>query len=62
MTNMSSHVNTASRTTLDPIAIVPLIPEINDHTFIHNFFLCKKLKQPLIIGLYFAQCYKIGVD
>ena len=37
--------------TLDPIGIVPLILNINDHMFIHNLVICKALKQPLIVGL-----------
>ena len=28
----------------------------------HNFVICTNLKQPLIIGLYIAQRYKLGVD
>ena len=60
-TNMPLQVNTARGTTSDPIGIFPLLLDINDHTFIHNFIICKKLKQPLIIGLDFTQCYKIGL-
>ena len=56
---MSEH---ASGATLDLIGIVPLILDISDYTFTHSFIILKKLKQPLIIGLDFAQCYKTGVD
>ena len=59
---MSLQVNTASGTTLDPIGIIPLILDINEHMFMHNFIICKKLKQSLIIGLDVAQCHKIRVD
>ena len=51
----------ASRTTLGLIEIVPLILDINNHTFVHNFIICKKLKQSLIVGLDFAQRYKTGI-
>ena len=61
MTRKSLQVNTASRTTLGPLGIVPLIPDINDHAFVHNIIICKKQKQPLIVGLGFAQRYIIGV-
>ena len=57
---MSLQVNAANRTTLDLIGIVPLILDINDHIFIHNFIISKKVKQPFIIGLVFAQGYKIA--
>ena len=62
MTRTSLQVNVASRTFLGPIGIVPLICDINDHVFVHNFIICKKLKQPLIVGLDFAQRYKTGID
>ena len=62
MTRMSLQINTASRTTLGPIGIVPLILNINDYIFIHNLIIHKKLRQQFIIGLNFAQRYKIGVD
>ena len=52
----------ASGTTLGPIGIVPLILDINDLTFVHNFIICKKLKQPLTVGLDFAQRPKISID
>ena len=47
MTRKSLWVNTASRTTLGQIGIVPLILDIKDHTFVHNFTICKKLKQKI---------------
>ena len=62
MTRKSLQVKTASGITVGPIGIVPLILDINDHTFAHNFITCKKLKQPLIVGLALAQRYKIGVE
>ena len=44
MTRMSLRVNTACRTTLDPIGIINLILDINSYTFTYNFIICKKLK------------------
>ena len=40
-------VNTASGTTSDPIGIVSLTMNIEEHSFKHNFVICTKLKQPL---------------
>ena len=51
-----------SRTTLGLIGIVPLTLDIKNHTFIQNFIICKKLKQPFLVGLDSAQNTKIGVD
>ena len=62
MAKMSLQMNTAIRTTLDPIDRVHLLLDISDHTFIYNFIICKKLKQPFIVGLDLLQCYKFGVD
>ena len=55
-------VNTPSQTMLGPIGIVHLTMNTEEHFFKHNFIICAKLKQPLIIGLDFAQRYKLGVD
>ena len=52
----------ASRTTLGLIEIVLLILYINEHTFVHSFIICKKLKQPWMVGLDCAQRYKIDID
>ena len=43
MTRMSFQENTASRTILGLIGIVPLILDINDYTFVHNSIICNKL-------------------
>ena len=50
----SLRVNTVSGMTLGTIGIVPLIPDIDNHTFVHNFIIHTKLKQSLIIELDFA--------
>ena len=35
---------------------------IEEHSFKHNFIIGTKLKRPLIIGLDFAQMYKLDMD
>ena len=55
-------VNTASGAILGPIGLTSLTMNIEDHSLRHNFIICTKLKQPLIIGLDFAQRYRLGVD
>ena len=55
-------VNTASGATLGPISIAPLEVNIEEKNFTHNFIVCTKLKQHLILGLDVAQRYKIGID
>ena len=47
---------------LGPVGIVQLTMNMEEHSFKHNCIRCAKLKQPLIIGLNFAQRYKLGVD
>ena len=58
----TQRVNTVTGTTLCPIGIAHLAMNIEEHNFQHNFIICTKLKQPLIIELDFAQRYKLGVD
>ena len=48
--------------TLGQIGITHWIMNIEEHSFKHNFVICAILNQPLIIGLDFAQRYKLGVD
>ena len=55
-------MNTANRATLGPIGIAPLDLNTEEQNFIHNFIVCTKSKQNLILGLDFAQRYKIGID
>ena len=54
-------VNSASGATLGPEGIAPLELNIDDQTFVHNFVVCAKLKKHLILGLEFAQRYRIGI-
>ena len=44
------------------IGISPLDLNIEEQNFTHNFIVCTKLKQYFILGLNFAQRYKIGID
>ena len=53
-------VNTASGTTPGPLGIAHLTMNIEEHSFKYNFIICTKLKH--ILGLEFAQRYKLGVD
>ena len=55
-------VHTASGTTLDPIVIVNMTKNIEEHNFKHNSITYTKLKQPSIIGLDFTLRYKLGVN
>ena len=51
-----------SGTTLGPIGITPLELTIEDQILLHNFVICAKMKQPLILGLNLSQIYRIGID
>ena len=55
-------MTTTSGTTLGPIGITPLELNIDDQIFVHNFIIYTKVKQPLILGINFAQRYRIGID
>ena len=55
-------MNSASRTTLYPAGIAPLDLNIEEQNLTHNFIVCTKLKQNLILGLNFAHRYKIGIN
>ena len=57
----SRTLNTASRATLGFIGIAPLDLNI-EQNFTHNFTVCTKVKQHLILDLDFAQRYKIRID
>ena len=51
-----------SRAILGPTGVAPLELSIDNQNFVHNFIVCTKLKQHLILGLDFAQRYRIGID
>ena len=43
--------------TLGLVVIVPLILDIDDHTNVHNFIICMKLKQSLTIQIDMGEHY-----
>ena len=53
-------VNTANGTSLGPVGLVQMTMKIEEHSFRHNFNMCTKVKQHLIIGLDFAQRCILG--
>ena len=55
-------VNIASGATLGPAKIAQLNLNGEQQNFTHNFIVCTKLKQHLILGLDFAERYKISID
>ena len=55
-------VNTASGATLGPIGIAPFFENTDKQNCTHNFIVGTKLKQQLILGLDFAQRYKMSID
>ena len=55
-------INTVIGATLGPIGIAPLDMNIEEQNSTHNFVVCTKLKQHLILGQDFVQRYKIGID
>ena len=62
MIRKSLKVNTASGATLGPIEIAPLEFNKDTQNFVHNFIVCTKLKQYLILGPDFAHRYRVGID
>ena len=62
MTKKHLRVSQADRTSLGPKGLIRLLIEINNNHFEHLFIVCQNLKQPLLFGMDFAQCYKIGID
>ena len=55
-------VNTASRATLGQNRKAQQDLNIEEQNFAGNFIVCTKLKQHLVLGLDFAQRYKITID
>ena len=55
-------MNTASGATLGPIGVPSFDFNLEEQNFTHNFIVCTKLKQHLILGLNFAQRNKISID
>ena len=57
-----SKVGQADGTNLAPKGLVQLLMEINNNQFEYMFIVCQNLQQPLLFGMDFSQCYKIGND
>ena len=55
-------VGQADGTSLGQKGLVKLLIIINDNPFEHLFIVSQNLKQPLLFGMDFAQCYKIRID
>ena len=55
-------VNATRRAILGPIGTAPLHLNLEEQNLTHNFIVCTKLKQNLILDLTFAQRYKIAID
>ena len=55
-------VGQADGMSLCPKGIVKVTLAINDKQFEHTFIMCQNLKQPLLLGMDFAQNYRIGID
>ena len=47
---------------LDPIGMVELKVTLGKEQFKYKFIVCKNLKTPIIWGLDFVECHKIGFD
>ena len=47
---------------LDPIDTVELDINLGKEQFKYKFIVCRNLKTPIIVGLDFAECHKIGFD
>ena len=62
MTKKHLKVGQADGTSLGPKGIVRLLIKINNNHFEHLFIVCQTLKQTLLFGMDFVQCYKIGID
>ena len=56
------NVGQADGTSLGPKGLVKLLIEINNNHFQHLFIVCQNLKQPLLFGMDFVQCYKIRIN
>ena len=55
-------VGQADGWSLGPKVLVKLLIEINNNHFENLFIFYQNLKQPLLFGMDFAQCYKIKIN
>ena len=62
MVEMQLCIGQADGTSLCPKGVVKVLLEINNKQFEHMFVVCQNLGQPLLLAMYFAQNYRIGID
>ena len=62
MTKKHLRVGQGDGTSLGPKGLVRLLIKINDNHFEHLSIICQNLKQALLFGMDFADCYKIRID
>ena len=56
------NVNQASGGSIGAIGTMDITCKIKNRTFKHKFIVCSALKAQMILGLDFAQTYRIGID
>ena len=55
-------VKQASGSSMGALGMTKIAFTIEGHTFKHKFIVCSALKMGVILGLDFAQSYRIGID
>ena len=55
-------VTQASGSSVGALGMIEITFTIEGHTFKHKFIVCSALKTDVILGLDFAQSYRIGID
>ena len=55
-------IKQASGGSIGAIGTIDIICKISNRTFKHKFIICTALKAQMILGLDFAQTYRIGID
>ena len=58
----TGNVKQASGGSIGAIGTIDIICKIRNRTFKHKFIVCTALKAQMILGLDFAQMYRIGID
>ena len=60
--NLKIRVVQADGHSLDLIGTIELDINLGNEQFNYKFIVCRNLKTPIILGLDFAECHKIGFD
>ena len=60
--NVKAKVSSANGSNLGPIGVVICSLILGSHEFKIKFIACKNLSCPVILGLYFAQDFRVGID